>query len=47
MIQLIFKNNLYVYGKSHDVLEHLKYLSDRYTTVKNLIENKTKPMVSG
>ena len=38
--QLIYPGKLFIAGKGKDVLEHLKALSLRYKTVKDLIDAK-------
>lgn len=44
MYQLVFKNRLYIRGKLPEVIMHLKELSLRYKTVKQLLDDKAKPM---
>ena len=43
MIQLVYKNKLYICGKLPDVIAQLKEISPQFKTVKEFLEFKTKP----
>ena len=40
IVQLIFENKLIISAKCSDFLIYLKTLSDKYSTVKELIDSK-------
>lgn len=42
MLQIIKENQLYYVGKITDLLEILETLSQKYTTVKSLIDDRLK-----
>lgn len=44
MYQLVYKNMLYINGKPHEIVSHLKELSKSYKTVKDLLDSCQEPL---
>ncbi len=44
MLQIIHKNNIYMFGKFSEITHQLKELSNEYTLVKDLLTDEASKM---